>query len=77
MHFLGIDTEIFSYGGGVVQEMYDFIARDAASVDRAVTPWVIAYGHKTRFMGGTDFSELDGLFKSAGVDLYLAGHAHK
>ena len=56
--------------------MFDWLRRDTAAIDRAVTPWVIANGHKTRFMKGTDFSTLDGLFKDAGVDLYLAGHAH-
>jgi hypothetical protein len=67
---------MWEYGGGVLEDMYAWLRADAAAVDRAATPWVVAAGHKTRFMGGTDFSVLDGLFKDAGVDLYVAGHAH-
>ncbi len=76
VHFVMIDTEIFEYGGGDVQAQYDWLERDIAAVDRATTPWVVAAGHKTRFMGGTDFSRFDVLFKTMQVDLYVAGHAH-
>jgi hypothetical protein len=47
VHWIAIDTEVFEYGTpDQATAMYDFITSDLAAVDRSVTPWVIAYGHK-------------------------------
>lgn len=72
LHVVNIDTEVFSYGTAAeVQAQYDWLYRDVHAINRAVTPWVVANGHKTRFMKGTDFSRLDTIFKTIGVDLYV------
>ncbi|RYG53546.1 hypothetical protein EON66_08395, partial [archaeon] len=48
VHWVSIDTELFSYGGTQAQidAQYAWLTADLAAVDRSVTPWVIAFGHK-------------------------------
>jgi hypothetical protein len=46
VHFVALSTETyFSYGGLAAQ--YAWADADLAAVDRAKTPWVIVYGHRS------------------------------
>jgi len=46
VHFVALSTETyFSYGGVAAQ--YAWADADLAAVDRAKTPWVIVYGHRS------------------------------
>ena len=76
LHVVGISSEVFSYGGGSVEDMLAWLEADLKGVDRAATPWVVVLAHKDPWMGGTDYSRIDPIFRSAGVDLLLVGHAH-
>ncbi|KAF8134109.1 hypothetical protein K438DRAFT_1997875 [Mycena galopus ATCC 62051] len=44
-NYLMLDTET-DFGNGII---IDFIERDLAAVDRWVTPWVVAAGHRPYF----------------------------
>ena len=44
VHFLSFNSETYVDGG--IEEMVAFMTADLAAVDRAVTPWVVAYSHK-------------------------------
>jgi len=58
VHFIQFSTEVFTWGGGSIPEMYAWMEMDLARVDRGRTPWVIAVGHKTPWM---DTVRYDGL----------------
>ena len=46
VHIVAVSTEAyFSYAGAAPQ--YAWLEADLAAVDRAVTPWVIVYGHRS------------------------------
>jgi hypothetical protein len=85
----GSDDQMFySYNHGLVHYVHvstetaipaAWLESDLKSVDRSVTPWVIAVGHKEKWMqlGTVDFKTYDALFRAYGVDLYVTGHQHK
>jgi len=53
-----------------------WIAADVAKVDRAVTPWVVAFSHKAWQMDSTTWSLFDWM-TPAGVDFHFVGHWHQ
>jgi hypothetical protein len=86
VHFVTIDTEIYHYCSGTatlckaqIQEQIDWLTADLAAVDRSVTPWVVAVGHKQGWqdsLGAANFTVLEAIMQDAHVDLYVLGHQH-
>lgn len=79
VHWVGIDTEMWSYGGtpAEIKAQLDWLAADLAAVDRTKTPWVIGFGHKQGWMDKQAFNtSIEPLLQSAGVDFYICGHQH-
>jgi hypothetical protein len=82
VHFVGIDTEVYAYGTAAqAQAQLEWLEADLARVDRAKTPWVIAFGHKQGWMDASSasfgsFYDLEALLQRGRVDLYLCGHQH-
>ena len=93
VHFISYSSEVFFCGKSLFgsnpcentaqRRMLDWIRQDLVSVDRAKTPWIIAYAHRPMYCSNDDCTEgesgkvrepLEKLF--AGVDLILQGHAH-
>lgn len=48
VHFVGIDTEMWSYGATAqeIAAQKAWLEADLAAVDRSATPWVVGFGHK-------------------------------
>lgn len=63
-------------------EQVQWVAKDLAAVDRAVTPWVVVIGHRPFYSSSTaDWQDniraaFETIFLDAQVDAYLAGHIH-
>jgi acid phosphatase len=97
MHFIMIDTETdftkapdgpggsagFNTGpfGNTATQQLDFLEADLASVDRAVTPWIIVGGHRPWYTTGTGGCKpcqaaFEPLLYKYGVDLAIFGHVH-
>lgn len=69
--------------------MLTWIESDLSSVNRSVTPWVIAVGHKLMYCFDPtssnnkeciafwdSFSAVDALFAKYNLDLFVTGHEH-
>lgn len=76
-----LDSGPFGYPG----QQLDFLRADLASVDRAVTPWVVAAGHRpwyTTTSPGSNSScapcqaAFEDIFYQYGVDIGVFGHVH-
>lgn len=78
VHWFSFDTELWFYGGTAaqIQAQYTWLTADLASVDRSVTPWLIGFGHKARWMDSTNFTGLDIIITNGGADLVISGHQH-
>jgi hypothetical protein len=95
-HFVHIDTET-DLGNGVVgpdegnpefggpfgsyNQQINWLTNDLASVNRAVTPWVVIFGHRGWYLSSasacpTCQTAFETIFQTYGVDLYISGHAH-
>lgn len=74
VHYLVFNSETYIEGG--IENMLNFMTADLAAVDRAVTPWVVAYSHKLWWMDATDFSKISGILQEGKVDVLFAGHWH-
>lgn len=68
---------------GTLDQQINFIKADLASVDRNVTPWVIAAGHRPWYSTGSSSNRcapcqaaFEPLFYKYGVDLAIFGHVH-
>ena len=64
-------------------QQIDFLNADLASVDRRVTPWVIAAGHRPWYTNGDSSSPcgpcqkaFEDIFYKYGVDVGVFGHIH-
>ncbi|KAK3390054.1 Metallo-dependent phosphatase-like protein [Podospora didyma] len=64
-------------------QQLEFLAADLASVDRAVTPWVIVAGHRPWYSTGSSSDRcepcraaFEPLLYKYGVDLAIFGHVH-
>ena len=78
-HYVAIDTEMWSYGGtpAEIAAQGKWLEADLAAVDRAATPWVIAYGHKAPWMDKTNWGAyFTTLFAKYNVNIYFCGHTH-
>ncbi|SNX85467.1 related to Acid phosphatase precursor [Melanopsichium pennsylvanicum] len=94
VHFISLDTEtdfpsapdtsnLDAGPFGRANQQLDFLKADLASVDRTITPWIIATGHRPWYStGGSDNictecqTAFEDLFYQYGVDLFVAGHVH-
>ncbi|KAK0538878.1 hypothetical protein OC835_001296 [Tilletia horrida] len=69
--------------GKYMNQQLDWLKADLASVNRSVTPWIIAAGHRPWYVASAAKSRcwvcqsaFEGLFNQYGVDLVFSGHAH-
>ena len=98
VHYVVVNTEIWRWAEEIegsplphtAQEMLDWLEKDLERVDRTVTPWVVAMGHKAWYMSSfgsvgwrqkgeppeVNWPALESKFCKGGVDLYLSGHVH-
>jgi hypothetical protein len=53
-----------------------FVTKDLAAVDRSVTPWVVAFSHKSYQMDQTTWAMHDFITKYK-VDWWFVGHWHQ
>jgi hypothetical protein len=68
---------------GAMDQQIDFLKKDLAGVNRALTPWVVAMGHRPWYMA-TAVSSLcivcqeafEQIFYENNVDLVMHGHVH-
>lgn len=66
---------------GAPGQQLAFLEADLASVDRTVTPWVLAAGHRPWYTTGGGICKpcqaaFESLFYKYGVDLVINGHVH-
>ncbi|KAL4862285.1 hypothetical protein BDV12DRAFT_190519 [Aspergillus spectabilis] len=65
---------------GTTNQQVEFLHADLASVDRAITPWVIVAGHRPWYTAGLACKPcqeaFEDLFYTYGVDLGVFGHVH-
>jgi hypothetical protein len=78
IHFIFLDSEIFSYGTAAqVEAQRVWATADLMSVNRSLTPFVIASIHKAGWEKDTDWSlYLNNLCSQYQVDLIFVGHTH-
>lgn len=85
VHIVSMSTEAFFFYPAAVAEQDAFLEADLSAVDRAVTPWVIVFGHRSIYCSCD--SDCDGaattvrngveeLFKKHAVDIWINGHEH-
>jgi acid phosphatase type 7 len=77
--FSNLDSGPFGWPG----QQLSFIEADLASVDRTITPWVVAAGHRPWYSTGGSGSicspcqvAFESLLYTYGVDLAVFGHVH-
>lgn len=66
---------------GASGQQRQFLEADLASVDRSITPWVIAAGHRPWYALGDEHcgacqDAFESIFYQYGVDLLVFGHVH-
>jgi acid phosphatase type 7 len=83
-HYLSFSSEMW-WSGTPAQQAAEiaFITADLAKVDRAKTPWVVAFLHKLSYMDSTIAppsgagAQIWQILEAGGVDLIFAGHVHE
>jgi hypothetical protein len=83
-HYLSFSSELW-WSGTPAQQAAEiaFITADLAKVDRAKTPWVVAFLHKLSYMDSTIAppsgagAQIWQILEAGGVDLIFAGHVHE
>ena len=77
-HFLVFTAEayVYSVDKGFLANQVAFAKADLASVDRSVTPWVVALVHKDWSMQPNAFADFSPVLESGGVDVLFCGHVH-
>jgi hypothetical protein len=97
VHFIHLDTETDlgnglvgpdegspEFGGpfGTYNQQIDWLTADLAAVNRTVTPWIVAFGHRGWYLSASGSvcqncqTAFEDLFYEYDVDLYVNGHAH-
>lgn len=97
VHFVHIDTETDLGNGlvgpdegdpehagpfGTTNQQINWLQNDLASVNKTVTPWIVAFGHRGWYLSSTKSAcancqtAFEQLFWQYDVDLYINGHAH-
>lgn len=66
--------------GATMNSQLDFLEKDLASVDRFLTPWVIALGHRPWYVNGGACIQcqqaFEPIFNKHNVDVVFSGHVH-
>lgn len=77
-HFLVYTAEAYAYNSGVdfINNQIEFMKKDLAAVDRAVTPWVVGLAHKTFAMEPEAYADFNAILEDGKVDLIFSGHVH-
>jgi len=78
VHWVAVDTELWYYGPSTLDPavMLEWLKDDLKRVDRGVTPWLVAYGHKQAWMDSSNFTATEALLQDAHTNLYFCGHQH-
>jgi hypothetical protein len=76
IHWIGFTAETWTMSAGQLAAQKAWMTADLQAVDRTVTPWVVAYSHKSWQMDSTTWSLFD-ILPQFGVDLHLVGHWHQ
>jgi hypothetical protein len=69
VHFVMVNTELPLQP---TTPQWAWLVRDLTAVNRSLTPWIVAMGHRPNF----GMSALEELLWQNGVDLTVAGHVH-
>jgi hypothetical protein len=78
VHWVAIDTEFHYYGGTAdqIEAQYAWLRADLAAVNRSLTPWIVAFGHKQGWMDLQNFTLFQDILLQNRVNLYFTGHQH-
>ena len=76
VHWIAFCAESWTMSAGQLAQQKAWMTQDLSSVDRARTPWVIAFSHKAWQMDSTTWSMFD-ILPEYKVDLHLVGHWHQ
>lgn len=76
VHWLAFTAETWTMSQAQLDEQLAFVKADLAKVDRAATPWVVAFSHKSYMMDQTTWS-LHDFLADYNVDLQFVGHWHQ
>jgi hypothetical protein len=91
LHLAAMSTEMYFTGGPGAAAQYAWLDADLAAVDRARTPWVVVYGHRSIYCscdsdcdaaatavrdGVAGEYGMEALLNKHGVDLWINGHEH-
>eukprot|EP01013_Petalomonas_cantuscygni_P023245 TRINITY_DN44641_c0_g1_i1.p1 TRINITY_DN44641_c0_g1~~TRINITY_DN44641_c0_g1_i1.p1 ORF type:complete len:685 (+),score=80.08 TRINITY_DN44641_c0_g1_i1:120-2174(+) len=85
-HFVAWSSEIYFSHPFAIPQHEAWLREDLARVNRSVTPWVVAYGHRPMYCSNADGADcrkqghirgaLERLLHEGGVDFLLMGHQH-
>jgi hypothetical protein len=79
---VGPDSAFGGPFGSYLNQQIDWLTNDLASVNRTLTPWVVALGHRPFYVSsssnicGPCITAFETLFNTYGVDIYVNGHSH-
>lgn len=76
VHWIAFTAETWTMTAAQLAEQAAWITADLATVDRAVTPWVMAFAHKWFQMDETTAS-LFNFMGTSGIDMFFTGHWHQ
>jgi acid phosphatase type 7 len=86
VHFVAMSTETYFSYPDAVKAQYQWMDADLAAVDRATTPWVIVFGHRSIYCSCDSDCDSDAtvvregangmeeLFRKHSVDIWINGH---
>ena len=54
VHFIALSSEAYFWQYWIVEQQYEFLKRDLASVNRTKTPWIVTFGHRPFYCSNKD-----------------------
>ncbi len=76
VHWVAFSGESWTMSAEQLAEQEAWLRADLAKVDRAVTPWVLSFSHKSYMMDNTNWAMYDFL-ADLKVDVQFSGHWHQ
>ncbi len=76
VHWVAFSGESWTMSAAQLAAQDAWLRADLARVDRAATPWVLAFSHKAYMMDSTTWAMYDFLAE-LGVDVQFVGHWHQ
>jgi hypothetical protein len=76
IHWVAFSGESWTMSAAQIATQAAWVEADLAKVDRAVTPWVVVFSHKSYMMDSTTWGMYDWL-ATLKVDVQLSGHWHQ